>query len=113
MADALGGFRNAAVELANGGKLYGLNYADDLVGLLEHAKWSHHTSKKLKRTVALFEMCFAPSKCSVLLLDWVSAISWLSSGSEHTYIQGSNCVRWTEASMALKLKNRVQYAQTC
>ena len=69
---ALKDLHDVGVEIAPGDGLCDLEYADDIICLFESAESAQLVLDKLGEAVKPFGMRFAPSKCKVLLQDWVS-----------------------------------------
>ncbi|KAH9578500.1 hypothetical protein MS3_00005968 [Schistosoma haematobium] len=61
---------NGGVDLLPGERLLDLEYADDIVLLCDNAQGMQSALNQLAISVRRFGMCFAPSKCKVLLQDW-------------------------------------------
>ncbi|VDP70269.1 unnamed protein product [Echinostoma caproni] len=65
------------MEWAAGDKLRYLEYDDDIFYLFECMEDAQRALDRLESSVVPFAMCFAPSKCKVMLQDWVSPSSVL------------------------------------
>ena len=61
---------NGGVDLLPGERLLDLEYADDIVLLCDNAQGMQSALNQLAISVRRYGMCFAPSKCKVLLQDW-------------------------------------------
>ncbi|CAH8503536.1 unnamed protein product [Schistosoma rodhaini] len=61
---------NGGVDMLPGERLLDLEYADDIVLLCDNAQGMQSTLNQLAISVRRYGMCFAPSKCKVLLQDW-------------------------------------------
>ncbi|KAH9596282.1 Contactin-5 [Schistosoma haematobium] len=61
---------NGGVDLLPGERLLDLEYADDIVLLCDNAQGMQSALSQLAISVRRYGMCFAPSKCKVLLQDW-------------------------------------------
>jgi hypothetical protein len=68
---ALKGSEDLGVELLPGNKLTDIEYADDIALLSSSSSNMQIMLNRLNDTVGLYGMRFAPSKCKVLLQDWV------------------------------------------
>lgn len=66
MEDVLGHL-GLGIALANGEGLCDLDYANHLVRLFESTEQAQRALDRLARVVALIEMCFAPSKCKMVI----------------------------------------------
>ncbi|RTG89398.1 uncharacterized protein DC041_0008255 [Schistosoma bovis] len=64
------GVSNGCVNLLPGERLLDLEYADDIVLLYDNAQAMRSALNQLAISVRRHGMCFAPSKCKVLLQDW-------------------------------------------
>ncbi|CAH8587907.1 unnamed protein product [Schistosoma margrebowiei] len=67
---ALMNVSNGGVDLLPGERLLDLEYADDIVLLCDNAQGMQSALNQLAISVRRYGMCFAPSKCKVLLQDW-------------------------------------------
>ncbi|THD28033.1 Acyl-CoA:glycerol-3-phosphate acyltransferase [Fasciola hepatica] len=74
LENALRNLQDTGVELGNNEKLCDLDYADDLVCLFECTEHAQSALDRLAKAVAPFGVRFAPSKCKVMLQDWMSTI---------------------------------------
>ncbi|CAH8297389.1 unnamed protein product [Schistosoma turkestanicum] len=72
----------SGVDLLPGGSLIDLEYADDIVLLGEDADKMQSLLTTLSNNASMFGMRFSPSKCKMLLQDWVSSAPELVIGSE-------------------------------
>ncbi|VDP35344.1 unnamed protein product [Schistosoma margrebowiei] len=70
------------VELLPGGSLVDLEYADDIVLFGEDADKMQSLMTTLSNNASMFGMRFSPSKCKMLLQDWVTSTPELMIGSE-------------------------------
>ncbi|VDO76135.1 unnamed protein product [Schistosoma margrebowiei] len=70
------------VELLPGGSLVDLEYADDIVLFGEDADKMQSLLTTLSNNASMFGMRFSPSKCKMLLQDWVTSTPELVIGSE-------------------------------
>ncbi|VDP33341.1 unnamed protein product [Schistosoma margrebowiei] len=70
------------VELLPGGSLVDLEYADDIVLFGEDADKMQSLLTTLSNNASMFGMRFSPSKCKMLLQDWVTSTTELVIGSE-------------------------------
>ncbi|VDO81413.1 unnamed protein product, partial [Schistosoma margrebowiei] len=70
------------VELLPGGSLVDLEYADDIVLFGEDADKMQSLQTTLSNNASMFGMRFSPSKCKMLLQDWVTSTPELVIGSE-------------------------------
>ncbi|VDP86071.1 unnamed protein product [Schistosoma mattheei] len=61
---------DSGVNLLPGERLFDLEYADDIVLLCDNAQGMQSTLNQLAISVRYYGMCFAPSKCKVILRDW-------------------------------------------
>ncbi|CAH8633227.1 unnamed protein product [Schistosoma margrebowiei] len=61
---------NGGVDLLPGERLLDLEYADDIVLLSDNAQAMQSALNQLAISVRSYGMCFAHSKCKVLLQDW-------------------------------------------
>ncbi|CAH8526540.1 unnamed protein product [Schistosoma mattheei] len=61
---------NGGVDLLPGERLLDLEYADNIVLLCDNAQAMRSSLNQLAINVRRYGMCFAPSKCKVLLQDW-------------------------------------------
>ncbi|CAH8292457.1 unnamed protein product [Schistosoma rodhaini] len=61
---------NGGVYMLPGERLLDLEYADDIVLLCDNAQGMQSALNQLAISVRRYGMCFAPSKCKVLLQDW-------------------------------------------
>ncbi|VDP82162.1 unnamed protein product [Echinostoma caproni] len=59
------------IDLRPGGRLSDLEYADDILLLSDDPGKLQAFLDSLNASVAMFGMRFAPSKCKMLLQDWV------------------------------------------
>ena len=67
---AFDGLTGNGVELLPGSRITDLDYADDIAVLGDDARVVQLALDRLSVEVSKFGMCFAPSKCKVLLQDW-------------------------------------------
>ncbi|VDO59879.1 unnamed protein product [Schistosoma margrebowiei] len=70
------------VELLPGGSLVDLEYADGIVSFGEDADKMQSLLTTLSNNASMFGMRFSPSKCKMLLQDWVALKPELMIGSE-------------------------------
>ncbi|CAH8613849.1 unnamed protein product [Schistosoma guineensis] len=70
------------VELLPGDSLVDLEYADDIVLFGEDADKMQSLLTTLSNNASMFGMRFSPSKCKMLLQDWVALTPELMIGSE-------------------------------
>ncbi|CAH8430565.1 unnamed protein product [Schistosoma mattheei] len=70
------------VELLPGGSLVDLEYADDIVLFGEDTDKMQSLLATLSNNASMFGMRFSPSKCKMLLQDWVTSTPELVIGSE-------------------------------
>ncbi|PXX92138.1 hypothetical protein DF185_23215, partial [Marinifilum breve] len=70
------------VELLPGDLLVDLEYADDIVLFGEDADKIQSLLTTLSNNASMFGMRFSPSKCKMLLQDWVALTPELMIGSE-------------------------------
>ncbi|VDP92533.1 unnamed protein product [Echinostoma caproni] len=71
METALSSCEDSGIDLLPGGRLSDLDYADDIVLLSEDPDKLQTFLDNLNTNVAISGMRFAPSKCKMLLQDWV------------------------------------------
>ncbi|KAH9590700.1 Zinc finger protein aebp2, variant 2 [Schistosoma haematobium] len=67
---ALMNVSNGGADLLSGERLLDLEYADDIVLLRDNTQGMQSALNQLAISVRRYGMCFAPSKCKVLLQDW-------------------------------------------
>ena len=72
MRNVLAKHETVEVDLVMGERLCDLEYADDVVCLLDTAESAQLILDRLARAVIPFGVCFAPSKCKVMYQDWDS-----------------------------------------
>lgn len=70
MQKALIGLRNDGVELLPGGRVFDLEYADDIVLVANSSQDMQRALDRLAIEVVRYGLRFAPSKCKILLQDW-------------------------------------------
>ncbi|VDP92983.1 unnamed protein product, partial [Echinostoma caproni] len=63
--------KDNGIDLLPGDKLSDLEYADDIVLLSENPAKLQSFLESFSASVAMFGMRFQPSKCKLLLRDWV------------------------------------------
>ena len=71
LKEALKDINNMGVDLLPGPNITDIEYADDIVLLGQSEEIMQRFLNKLSDTARMFGMKFAPSKCKVLLQDWV------------------------------------------
>nr|CAX82417.1 Retrovirus-related Pol polyprotein [Schistosoma japonicum] len=72
----------SGVDLLPGDKLVDVEYADHIVPLGEDAEKMQDLSTTLNMNVSMFGMRFSPSKCKMLLQDWLDSAPKLVIRSE-------------------------------
>ena len=82
LENALSSCEDSGIELLPGGKLSDLEYADDIVLLSEDPGKLQALLNCLSNSVGMFGMRFAPSKCKMLLQDWVDSTPNLTLSGE-------------------------------
>ncbi|CAH8497241.1 unnamed protein product [Dicrocoelium dendriticum] len=70
METAFAGHDLEGVELLPGERLLDLEYADDIALICDGSQTCQTALNRLALAVSRFGLCFAPSKCKVLLQDW-------------------------------------------
>ena len=73
---------NCGVDLLPGNRAVDLEYADDIALLSDNAQALQNVLNHLAIEVSRFGMCFAPSKCKVLLQDWQEPVPALTLGND-------------------------------
>ena len=79
---AFDGLVGSGVELLPGSRVTDLDYADDIAVLGDDARVVQQALDRLSIEVSKFGMCFAPSKCKVLLQDWCQPVPSLTIGND-------------------------------
>ncbi|WP_432422665.1 reverse transcriptase domain-containing protein [Streptococcus dysgalactiae] len=70
LRNTFSGLTSCGIELLPGNRVTDLEYADDIALLGESAQAMQTVLNRMAIEVSQFGMCFAPSKCKVLLQDW-------------------------------------------
>ena len=78
LQNALSGLPNGGVELLPGNRVFDLEYADDIALLSDNTQAAQQALNRLAIEVSRYGMCFAPSKCKVLLQDWQEPVPALT-----------------------------------
>ena len=119
LKDVRGDGGSGGVDLLPGERLFDLEYADDIVLLCDSIQAAQITLNQLAISVCKYGMCFAPSKCKVLLQDWQEPVPVLTLAGEPLEVVGSfvylrSCVSAgggvTEEISNRIVKARVAYA---
>jgi hypothetical protein len=106
---ALSSCDDSGIEFLPGGKLSDLEYADDVVLLSENTGKLQVFLNELNSCVAMFGMRFAPSKCKMLLQDWVGPAPTLTLAGEPLAEVDKFCYLGSFISPCGKLSNEVSY----
>jgi hypothetical protein len=86
ISTAQGSTENRGITGSPNLKVLDLDCADDVVCLFDSITEAQEVLDTLRRSAGRYGMQFAPSKCKVLLQDWIGANPILTVGSQHLEI---------------------------
>ena len=112
----IGGSNCSGVHLTTEENLVDLEYADDIVLLFEHQHEAQECLDRLSETIQSFGMCFAPSKCKVMLQDCLPlanpfVINGLPLEIVDRFVYLGSCIS-SDCSVSNEIKSRIAKART-